>query len=227
MWDPQIPLLTKRYRVLRYDTRGHGQSDVPPGPYSLDDLVRDVRELFLAFGIQRASFMGLSMGGMTGLGLATLHPERIERVICADARADAPKEFKAMWDKRIATIEHGGLEAIVDGIMAMWFTDEWRAGNPDKLERMRRIFLSNDPKGYLACCRALKNLDYLKTLRDAQVPVLYLGGSEDTAATPDTMREMAASTPNAAYLKVAGAAHIANINEPVSFNSAISDFLTL
>mgnify|MGYP000648664908 CR=1 FL=1 len=121
MWDPQIPLLTKRYRVLRYDTRGHGQSDVPPGPYSLDDLVRDVRELFLAFGIQRASFMGLSMGGMTGLGLATLHPERIERVICADARADAPKEFKAMWDKRIATIEHGGLEAIVDGIMAMWF----------------------------------------------------------------------------------------------------------
>ena len=109
MWEPQIPALTQRFRVLRYDTRGHGQSDTPPGPWSFDDLTGNVIALMDQFGIDRCAFMGLSMGGMTGLGLALAHGDWFDRLVCADGRADAPAPFRQMWDERIAKVADGGL----------------------------------------------------------------------------------------------------------------------
>lgn len=227
MWEPQMDLLTGKYRVLRYDTRGHGQSDAPPGPYSFDDLIGDVLGLMDAYGIDRASFMGLSMGGMTGLGLAIHHPDRIERVVCADGRADAPDPFRAMWDQRMAAVEEGGLDAIADGTLATWFTEDWREANPDAAAGIRRMVVGNDPQGYIACCKALKELDFLRHLGDATVPVLYVGGSDDKGAAPDVMRAMADATPGGEFLEIPGAAHVANINAPQAFNAAIKDFLKL
>jgi 3-oxoadipate enol-lactonase len=225
MWDPQIETLTARYRVLRYDTRGHGGSDTPEGPYSLDDLVGDVVALMDAKAIDTAAFMGLSMGGMTGLGLALDHGDRISRVVCADGRADAPPPFRDMWDGRIAAVEDGGLEAIVEGTLASWLTEDWRAANPEALDKVRTMVLGNDPKGYVNCCLALKRLDYLRRLGDATIPVLFVGGDQDMGASPEVMRAMADATPGGVYHTVPNAAHVANINAPEAFNAAVSDFL--
>lgn len=227
MWDDQIALLTARYRVLRYDTRGHGGSDTPPGPYSFADLTGDVLRLLDHFGIQRAAFMGLSMGGMTGLGLAINHPDRVSRVVCADARADAPEPFRAMWDQRIEKVQRGGLDAIVDGTLASWLTEAWRGANPDRVAAIRAMVLDNDPEGYIACCHALKELDYFRQLGDAAVPVLYVGGRQDMGAAPDVMQSMADATPSGAYVPIENAAHVANINAPEAFNTAIRAFLEL
>ena len=226
MWAPQMEMLLKRFRVLRYDTRGHGGSDAPPGPYGFDDFTGDVLGLMDAHGIQRASFMGLSLGGMTGLGLALDHAERFERIVCADARADAPEPFRAMWDQRIAAVEAGGLEAIVEGTLASWLTEDWRGANPDKTEDIRRMVRSNDPKGYIACCHGLKTLNYLYRLPDIKLPILYVGGSNDMGAAPAVMSEMAAATPGGIYREIPGAAHVANINAPDAFNAAIDSFLS-
>ena len=227
MWDPQIAALTAKYRVLRYDTRGHGQSDAPPGPYSFDDLLADVIGLMDAHGIETASFMGLSMGGMTGLGLALHHADRISRVVCADGRADAPEQFRNMWDQRIAAVEAGGLAGIVDGTMATWFTESWRAANPEGEAAVRDMILGNAPEGYTACCRALQGLDYLRHLGGVTIPVLYVGGSEDKGASPETMQAMADATPGGVYHEIPEAAHVANINAPAAYNAAFAAFLGL
>lgn len=227
MWDDQIPALTGRYRVLRYDTRGHGASDTPEGPYSFTDLTSDVVGLLDAFGIEKAAFMGLSMGGMTGLGLAVDHADRVDRVVCADGRADAPEGFRKMWDERMAKVNAGGLEAIADGTLQSWFTAPWRDANPDRAAEVRRMILSNDPQGYVNCCLALKELDYLRRLDQAKVPVLFVGGEQDMGAAPEVMQDMADRTPGGIYRSIPDAAHVANINAPEAFLTAISDFLDL
>lgn len=227
MWDPQIPALTARYRVLRYDTRGHGGSDTPPGPYGFADLTGDVIALMDHFGIGTAAFMGLSMGGMTGMGLSIHHADRITRVVCADGRADAPPPVRTMWDDRIATVQSGGLEAIADGTLASWLTEDWRTANPDATARIREMVISNDPAGYIACCHALKGLDYLRHLGEARAPIHFVGGSEDKGAPPDVMRAMAAAAPGGTYTEIPGAAHVANLNAPAAFTAAIAGFLGL
>lgn len=227
MWDDQIAALSTKYRVLRYDTRGHGGSDTVPGDCSFAALNGDVIALMDHFGIKTAAFMGLSMGGMTGMGLAIDHADRVSRVVCADARADAPEPFRANWDGRIATVEAGGLEAIVDGTLGSWLTEDWRATNPDRVAQIRAMVLANDPQGYIACCHALKGLDYLRRLGDAGVPLLFVGGDQDMGAAPAVMQAMADATPNGAYVTIPGAAHVANINAPAAFNAAIAGFLGL
>ncbi len=227
MWDDQIPFLTQRFRVLRYDTRGHGGSDAPPGPYSFDDLTGDVIRLMDHFEIGTAAFMGLSMGGMTGLGLAIDHADRVSRVVCADGRADAPEPFRAMWDQRIENVETGGLEAIADGTLASWLTEDWREANPDRVAAIREMVLNNDQQGYIACCLALKELDYLRRLGDAKAPIHFVGGRQDMGAAPEVMQAMADATPSGVYVPIENAAHVANINAPEAFNAAIREFLGL
>ena len=227
MWDPQIEFLTQKYRVLRYDSRGHGGSAVPDGPYSFDQLTGDVIGLMDGMGIEKASFLGLSKGGMTGLGLALDHPHRFERVICADGRGDAPEGFRNMWDERIAKVRDGGLEAIADGTLASWMTPDWHEANPEASAHIRQMVISNDPNGYINCCLALKELNYFKRLGDVSIPVLYIGGEKDMGASPETMQAMADATPGGQYIQVPDAAHVANINRPEAFNAAIAPFLGL
>lgn len=226
MWDDQIEALTTKYHVLRYDTRGHGGSDTT-GPVSLTDLQNDVIGLMDALEIEQAAFMGLSMGGMTAMGLAIHHADRITRAVCADARADAPPAFQDNWDARIATVESGGLEAIIDGTLTGWFTEEWRAANPERVAQVRGMVLANNPQGYIACCGALKGLDCLRHLPGVKVPILYVGGDQDMGAAPAVMQEMADATPGSVYVPIPNAAHVANINAPDAFMTAIAPFLEL
>lgn len=227
MWAPQLEALTRRYQVLCYDTRGHGASDAPQGAYSFDMLVRDVIGLMDHLGIETARFMGLSMGGMTGLGLALNHPDRITHVVCADGRSDSNDMFRAMWDERMAKVNAGGLAAIVEGTLATWFTADWLAAHPDQAEEIRQMVLCHPPHGYIGCCLALKELDYLRHLPRVRIPVLYVGGDQDKGAPPEVMQAMADATPGGEYRIVKDAAHVANINAPEAYLGAIADFLEI
>ena len=227
MWDGQIETLAAKFRVLRYDVRGHGQSDAPKGPYTLVQLEDDIIALMDHFGIEQAAYMGLSMGAMCGMGLALRHPDRFARMILADGRADAPEGFRNMWDERIAKVKADGLEGIVEGTLNSWLTEGWRKANPDALDQVRQMVLGNDPNGYIGCCRALQGLDYLRQLGSVRTPVLYVGGAQDMGAAPAVMQAMADATPGARYVEIPDAAHVANINAPETFNAILSDFLDI
>ncbi|WP_375457837.1 3-oxoadipate enol-lactonase [uncultured Enterovirga sp.] len=225
MWDPQMAALTARYRVLRYDTRGHGRSDAPPSPYGFPDLVSDVVTVMDAHGIRRAAHMGLSLGGMTGLGLALEHPDRVERLVCCDARADAPEGFVRSWDDRIAAVERGGMAALVDGTLDRWLTPAFRAAHPEEVAKLAAQIRATQPEGYKGCAAALKTLDYLKDLGRLALPVLYVVGAEDSGAPVPAMQAMADATPGARFEIVPNAAHIANVDNPKGFGRALEGFL--
>ncbi|MCS0496265.1 alpha/beta fold hydrolase [Ancylobacter sp. MQZ15Z-1] len=227
MWDDQIPFLTKAYRVLRYDTRGHGRSSAPSGRYDFDMLVADLVAVMDHFGVGRADVLGLSLGGMTALGLGLAHPGRVGRLVCADARADAPPPFVAGWDQRIAAVSGHGMGAVLAGTMERWFTEATRQERPGVIDRAARMVLSTSPVGYIGCAEALKGLDYLRRLPGMKPPVLFIGGAEDGAAPADAMRAMADATPDARFEAIPGAAHIANMEDVAGFNARLADFLDL
>jgi 3-oxoadipate enol-lactonase len=222
-WDAQVETLTRTHRLLRYDTRGHGRSATPPGPYSFDDLMGDTIGLMDQFGIARADLLGLSLGGMTALGLAIGHPGRVGRVICCDARADAPAPFVASWDTRVAAIRAaGGLSGILDGTLERWFTP---AADPGVRQAAADMIRATDPEGYVACTAALKSLDFKRSLHAIRAPVLYLCGAQDQASPPTAMREMATLTPGAAYVEIDPGAHVCPMENPAQVNAAVRDWL--
>jgi 3-oxoadipate enol-lactonase len=225
MWAPQMAALTRRHHVLRYDTRGHGASDAPPGPYAFDHLVGDVVAILDHHRIDRAVFMGLSLGGMTGLGLALQYPGRLSGLICCDARADAPEAFVKGWADRVAAIERGGMAAIAQGTIERWFGPAFRAGRPDTVAAIEATFLSTSTIGYKGCAMALMRLDYLKRLDSIRVPSLFVVGANDVAAAPDTMRDVAGRVPGAALAVIPDASHLANIENAAAFNDAVLGFL--
>jgi 3-oxoadipate enol-lactonase len=225
-WDLQIPLLTQTHQVLRYDTRGHGRSASPPGPYTFKDLTGDMLGLMDRFGIGHADLLGLSMGGMTALGLAIEHPDRIGRVICCDGRADAVPPFVASWDARIAAIrEAGGMLGIVPFTIERWFTPKFRDSHPEVVQATIDMILTTKPDGYIACAAALKQLDYKPLLGTIKARVLYICGAQDQAAPPAVMRDMAALTPRAAYAEVDPGAHVCNVENPEGFNRILESWL--
>jgi 3-oxoadipate enol-lactonase len=227
MWDPQMDLLTSKFRVLRYDSRGHGDSAAPPAPYSLDDLVGDAIGLFDHFGINRCTFMGLSMGGMTGLGLGLDHADRIERLVCCDARADAPPPFVQSWVDRIAVVREKGTVALVDGSLDRWFNQEFRGRSPEIVTEATAMIAGTSDEGYVGCSEALQQLDYLRRLPSMTVPTLYVVGKQDMGAPAEAMAAMAEATPGGLYAEIDPAAHIANWENPTAFNAAIAPFLGL
>ncbi|MEZ5657176.1 MAG: 3-oxoadipate enol-lactonase [Burkholderiaceae bacterium] len=225
MWDAQIPWLTRHFRVLRYDTRGHGASATPPGPYRFEDLVADVIALMDLNRIDKAHFMGLSMGGMTALGLALAHAERFKGLICCAARADGPPGFAAMWDERIAQVRAQGMGGLVQGTLERWLTEGFRQRQPAQTERIGQMIRNTDPAGYVGCAQAIQQLDYLRHLEKVSVPMLYVGGEVDAGAMPDVMQAMADRTPGGIYRMIPDAAHIVNIDNQDAFDAAIAPFL--
>lgn len=227
MWDGQVDLLARKYRVLRYDQRGHGESDAPVGPYSFDGLVADAIAMMDHYAIETADWVGLSMGAMTGMGLGIHHPERFGRMVLADARSVATDAYKAMWDQRVMAVTNGGVEAIADASLGLWLTEDWRDAHPEATAAARAMIVATNPQGYIASCQALRELDYFKDLGQLSMPVLYLCGAEDKGAPPEEMREMARVTPGAKYVEIPKAGHVSNINRPEDFNAALAEFLEI
>ena len=190
-WDDQLSLLTQNFRVLRYDTRGHGRSAAPEGPYTFDHLTGDVLGLMDHYGIEKANFLGLSMGGMTGLGVAIEHPSRIARLICCDARSDAPPPFVDNWTARIASVESAGnLEPVAAFNKGRWFTPAFIASHPYVVDKVMKMILATSMRGYIGCARALQKLDYKRHLGRIECPTLFVCGAQDGATPAAVMREM-------------------------------------
>lgn len=227
MWDSLMPVLEARFKVVRYDTRGHGQSPAPAAPYSFDELVNDAFEIMDRHELPIASVMGCSLGSMTAMGMALSQPERIERIVCTAARADSPAPFKQSWDDRVAILEDKGIPALWEGSLANWLTPGFTEANPDRVERLKSDFLLTRTDGFKGCAAALKNLDYLKDLGSVKIPALFVAGSEDKGATPQTMREMAEAAADGQFALVEECGHIVAVNNAEGLRSVISEFLGL
>jgi 3-oxoadipate enol-lactonase len=222
MWDGQIEAFKDRFRILAYDTRGHGASDAPQGPYTLDMLAEDLRQLLEHLKIKKTSFVGLSMGGMIGQTLALKSPELFDRVVLADTgHAQTPETIK-QWDERIQTAESKGMQPLVQGTIERWFTKDFR----DKpiVKKIAELIASTPVPGYVGCCQAIARLSTTARLKDIKQPVLAIAGEQDAAA-PGT-RYIGENVPGAKLVMIAQAAHIANIEQAEAFNRALREFLS-
>jgi 3-oxoadipate enol-lactonase len=223
MWDEQAPALNERFRLLRYDHRGHGGSPVPPGPYRIEDLGRDVLALLDRLGVERFSFCGLSIGGMVGMWLAGEAPERVERlVLCCTSARFAPETF----DSRARTVRAEGVSAIADVVVERWFTPALRTSRPDVVEWARRMLLGTPAEGYAGCCEAIRDADLSGRLGTISAPTLVIAGADDPAAPPDQAELVRDSIPGASLEVIPDAAHLANIERPEAVTQTILDHLS-
>lgn len=225
MWDDQVAALQGEYRCLRYDKRGHGGSEPVEGPYSFDMLADDVIAIWDALDIATSHFVGLSIGGMTAMGLGAAHGDRLDKVVIANSRADAPPEFRAAWDQRIATAEETGMAAMADPTVERWCSDSFHASGSPTLDKMRAMVSSTSLAGFVGCARALQGLDYEKVLGDIAVPTLFIGGADDTATPADNMRRIQAMVANSRFVEIAPAGHLSAMEQPAAFTEAVSGFL--
>lgn len=221
MWEPQIAALRDDFRILRYDTRGHGLSAVPPGPYTQEQLGRDILALMDAIEIRRAHFCGLSMGGQVGIWLGANAPDRFARLVLCDTAAHIGSP--EIWNTRIAAIRAGGMPAIVSGTVARWFTKRFIAQAPEAIASVRRMILDTPPQGYIACCEAIRDTDLTEAASRVTAPALVISGTHDPAAPPAQGRQLASRIPGAWYLEF-DVAHLTNIEAAPEFSAAIRDF---
>jgi 3-oxoadipate enol-lactonase len=218
MWDPQVPALAERYRVVTYDTRGHGKSPAPAGPYTIDDLTDDLVALLDEVGAARAHVVGLSVGGMTGIRLAARNPDRVARlaVLCSSAKPD-PKGFL----DRAAAVRSGGTAAIAPTVVSRWLTPAYAADHPDLVARLEAMIAEADDEGYAGCCEAIAALDLRTDLGRITAPTLVVSALEDPALPPEHQRVIADGIPGADLLTVSPGAHLANLEQPLQITGAL------
>jgi 3-oxoadipate enol-lactonase len=223
MWDWQIPELTKHFRVIRYDSRGHGQSGAPDGPYSIDELGRDALAIMDALELEQVHWMGLSKGGMIGQWLLTHAPERIGRAVLANTGSHMPPPD--LWNQRIRTALDKGMEELTPGVIERWFTPEFLAREPETVQKIVRMLHTTPAHGYAGSCSAIRDMDQRESIRSVTNPVLVVVGSRDPA-TPPEMGKRIADTIRGARIVTLDAAHLSNIEQAEAFNQAVIDFLT-
>ena len=222
MWLPQMPALTEHFRVLRYDPRGHGQSDVTPGPYSIAQLGRDVVSLLDGLHIPAAHFCGLSMGGMTGIWLGINAPGRIQKlVLCNTSAAIGVPE---VWNSRITKVKEEGMESIIDAVLERWFTADFLAHAPAQVERVRQMLRNTSAEGYVANCAAVRDMDQRSELSRIVAPTLVIGGKHDKATPPEHGELIARAIQGAKYVEL-NAAHLSNWEVAQAFTQQLMTFL--
>lgn len=224
-WDEQAKLLAPHYRVLRYDQRGHGGTPATPPPYSFAMLIADAVALLDRLDIERAHWVGLSIGGMIGYGLAEDHGDRLLSLLACDARPDAPPEYQAYFQQRLDVAERDGMAGLVDHTVERWFMPETCAANPPALDRIRAMIRATSAIGHAGCCAALKTLAFGARLGEIAVPTLVLGGAHDKGAPPEILAEVARAIPRAEHLVIPAAGHIVNLENPAAFNRALTEWL--
>lgn len=219
MWDAQISALESRFRVVRYDTRGHGASPVPDGPYSLDDLADDLIALLDRLDLRQAHLVGLSLGGMTVMRVASRTPERVQRMVVLCTGAQLPPS--QAWIERAALVRAGGAQAVADSVIARWFTPGHLAAVPSARNAYAAMIASTPAEGYAGCCEAIAELDLRDELCSITAPTLVIAGEDDPASPPAKLEEIAAGIPGATLLVVQRSAHLANVEQPDIVNAAL------
>lgn len=223
MWDAQAHALSHKFRVLRYDTRGHGLSVVTHGPYSIDQLGRDVLALLDSLQISRAVFCGISLGGMTGMWLGVHAAERLNALIlCNTAGRIGTAEG---WNTRIAKIRESGMESVAQAVVGRWFTPRFVAHAPETVEAAQRMLTATPAEGYAACCAAIRDADLRPSLAKVGVPTLVIAGTHDAVTTPADAAFLVKNIPGARGAEI-GAAHLSNIEAPGNFNKSVLRFLS-
>lgn len=222
MWDDQVPHLARRFRVVRYDARGHGSTPATPGPYTIEQLGRDALGVLDALGIASVHFCGLSLGGMIGMWLLTNTPDRIGRAILANTSAHMGP--RSLWNGRIELARAGGMEATVEPTVKRWFPATFHEHAPATIERMRRMIRRTSLGGYIGSCEAIRDMDQRDSIRAIRNPSLVIIGANDPATTPEAGRAIHTAIPGAG-LCVLDTAHISNVEQPAAFTRAVETFL--
>ena len=222
MWDAQIPVLTQRFRVLRFDARGHGESDVTTGPYTIEGLGRDVIGLLDALKISTAHYCGLSVGGLIGQWLGIYAPQRFKSLtLCNTAARIGATDG---WNTRISTVREGGMAAIANGVISRWFTEDFAKREPAAVEATRQMLLHSPADGYVATCAALRDEDLREQISRVSLPTLVISGARDAATTAADGQFIAGKIPGAKYVEL-NAAHLSNIEAAEPFTTALLEFL--
>ena len=225
MWDPQMNALTARYRVLRYDTRGHGSTDAPAGAYSLAQLAEDARALLRALGVARTHWIGLSMGGMIGQALALKASDVLLSLVLCDTSSRIPAEAKPLWQERIKTAETQGMESLVEPTIGRWFTAPFRERRKDVVDPVRTMIRSTDQCGYAGCCHAISGLDLTDQLPAIKLPTLVVVGEEDQGTPVAASQAIQAKIAGSQIEIIKSAAHLSNMEQPEVFTTAVTSFL--
>lgn len=225
MWDLQTAVLKSRYRVLRYDTRGHGGTDAPEGPYTLDQLAEDAKALLRALGIGKTHFMGISMGGMIGQTLALKDAGVLQSLILCDTSSRIPEEALPIWEERIALAQRQGMNALVESTMERWFTASFRGKPIPALEQVRRMIRTTPVKGYAGCSRAIMQLNLTDRLSEIALPTLIIVGEEDPGTPVAASRTIHQKIKGSELVILKSAAHLSNIEQQDAFSSTVLEFL--
>ena len=223
MWDSQVAALEERFRVVRYDTRGHGDSPVPPGPYSIDELADDVIALLDRFDLERAHLVGLSLGGMTMMRVAARNPERVDRLALLCTAAYLPPAQG--WTDRAALVRADGTSAVAAAVVQRWFTPGYLAANTEARQQFEAMVAATPAEGYAACCEAIAAMDQRSDLSSIIAPTLAIAGADDPATPPDLLRDIVDAVPNGRLLVVPDSAHLANAEQVDTITPALIEHL--
>jgi len=222
MWEPQLQALTKHFRVLRTDTRGHGQSGVTPGPYNMEQLGWDVVHTLDALKIDRAHFCGLSLGGMIGMFLGVHAPERFQKLVFCNTAAKIGTAES--WNTRIQNVQTGGITAVSNTVFERWLTADYRSAHPAESQRILAMLESANTEGYIACCAALRDADFRNDIAKIRVPCLAVAGTQDLTSPPAELQFLVNAIPGAGYVELP-AAHVSNIEAAEEFTKHVLQFL--
>lgn len=221
LWKPQLAPLASAYDVITYDLRGHGETDVPPGPYTLADFAEDLAGLLDALGIEQAHLVGISLGGMIAQEFALTWPDRVRSLVLADTASEYPPDARRQFIERARIAEERGMAPLIVPTLERWFTPEFRRDHPDEVARIRDLLASAHPTGYAASCWAIARADLTERLVNITAPTLVLVGSEDHLTTPEMALQIHEHIPGSRFLVIPGAAHLTNVARPEEFNRAI------
>lgn len=222
IWDDLIPLLPPTLRILRFDLRGHGASDVPPAPYTMGALIRDAERLMDHFALKEAVVLGLSIGGLIAQGLAVKRLDLVRAMVLSNTAAKIGRPEQ--WQDRIATLRAGGMQALHDATMERWLGRKWRE-NP-ALPRLSRLFLATDPEGWAGCAAAIAGTDFYETTATLTLPTLAIAGANDGSTPPDLLRETAELIKGHRFALIRGAGHIPPVEKPAEYAAVLTQFLT-
>jgi 3-oxoadipate enol-lactonase len=224
-WDDQAALLSKNFTVLRYDTRGHGQTSSTPGPYTLEQLADDAYGLLSALGITQTHWMGISMGGMIGQTMALKYPTLFTSLMLIDTTSRRPDNAQAMWGARITMAKEQGMVSLLESTLERWFTEPFRKNHPNAIKPIADGILSTSVDGFCGCCAAIAQINTLDRLKEIQCPAIVMVGEHDHGTPPAMAKQIHENLPNSEFVLIESAAHIANIEQPELFNQAIQKFL--
>lgn len=222
LWDPQLPVLEKHFRVLRYDSRGHGQTSATQGEYSVETLGRDVLQLLDSLKIHRVNFCGLSIGGMTGMWLGTNAPQRLHKLVLCNTAPKIGKE--AAWNERIKAVREGDTKAVAPQVVERWFTPEFRASHKEEVAKTRHMIESTSTDGYAGSCVAVRDFDFWENVSAIRVPTLIIAGTQDGSVPLADAQKLAQQIPGAKFVELP-AAHISNVEAAVRFTNEVDAFL--